>query len=330
VPSLRRRGRRTGGVTAAAAAAEAELEELAGAASAAAATEEEAPLPAPAAAPDPAAAAFFDVDGTLMRGASIFYFARGLSARGYFSTRDVLSFISKQARFRLSGKEAGPAELAEMREAALAFVAGRDVATIVALGEEIWVETMAEKVYAATARRAQEHLAAGQRVWLVTATPVELARVIGRELGLTGALGTVAEVTDGTYTGRLVGVPLHGPAKAEAVRALAAAEGLDLARCAAYSDSANDIPMLSAVGHPCAVNPDPDLKAHAREQGWEVLDLRTGRRAVKIAIPAAAGTGALAGAAIAGVVLRRRHHDRSRLRAALDALTAVLPSPARG
>lgn len=110
-------------------------------------------------------------------------------------------------------------------------------------------------------------------------------------LGLTGALGTVAESVDGVYTGRLVGEPLHGPAKAEAVRALAAAEGLDLARCAAYSDSHNDIPMLSLVGHPYAINPDTKLRKHARALDWRLRDYRTGRKAAKVGIPAAAACG---------------------------------------
>src|SRR5205823_12590980 len=125
---------------------------------------------------------------------------------------------------------------------------------------EIYDELMAERIWSGTRALAQQHLDAGQRVWLVTATPVELANLIARRLGLTGALGTVAESVDGVYTGRLIGEPLHGPAKAEAIRALAAREGLDLDRCSAYSDSANDLPMLSTVGHPTAVNPDADLR----------------------------------------------------------------------
>jgi len=103
----------------------------------------------------------------------------------------------------------------------------------------------------------------------------------------------------------LVGEPLHGQAKADAVRVLAEREGLDLARCAAYSDSANDIPMLSLVGHPCAINPDARLRAHAREHGWRVRDYRTGRKAVKIGVPTAAAAGALAGALAAASARRR-------------------------
>ena len=133
--------------------------------------------------------------------------------------------------------------------------------------------------------------------------------MISNRLGLTGALGTVSETVDGVYTGRLVGEPLHGPAKAEAVKALAEREHLDLARCSAYSDSANDIPMLSMVGHPVAVNPDADLRREARRRGWEVRDFRTGRKAALYVIPAAAGVGAATGGVIAGIALHRRQRS---------------------
>jgi HAD superfamily hydrolase (TIGR01490 family) len=165
---------------------------------------------------------------------------------------------------------------------------------------------MADRIWQGTRELAQRHLEAGQRVWLVTATPVELASVIARRLGFTGALGTVAETVDGTYTGRLVGGLLHGQEKAAAIEALAAREGLDLARCAAYSDSANDIPMLMLVGRPAAVNPDADLRAQARAYHWPVHEFRSGRRVTLAALPAAAGAGALAGGIAAGLALRRR------------------------
>ena len=102
------------------------------------------------------------------------------------------------------------------------------------------------------------HLDAGQQVWLVTATPYELAATIATRLGLTGALGTVAESVDGVFTGRLVGDILHGAGKAHAVRSLAIREGLNLRRCTAYSDSFNDVPMLSLVGTAVAINPDAE------------------------------------------------------------------------
>ena len=269
---------------------------------------------------DPTAAAFFDCDNTMIRGASIYFFGKGMAGRGLVTTGDLLRFGWQQLSFRVRGKE-DLAAVAEAREKALSLVAGKRVADIVAYGEEIYDELMAQRIWSGTRALAQQHLDAGQRVFLVTATPVELAKIIARRLGLTGALGTVSEVVDGLYTGRLVGEPLHGPSKAEAVRALAEREGLDLARCTAYSDSSNDLPMMSAVGHAVAVNPDSGLREAARERGWEIRDFRTGRKAAKVGVPAAAGTGALVGGVIAGLALRRRHaggHRRARrLRAAV-------------
>jgi HAD superfamily hydrolase (TIGR01490 family) len=274
--------------------------DLAGQASAAAADVER-----PAPVPDPTAGAFFDVDNTLMRGASIYHFARGLAARKMFGPRDLARMTWGQLYFRLRGAENSD-HIDAARQAALAFVAGHSVADIVRLGEEIYDDTMADRIWEGARELTQRHLNAGQRVWLVTATPVELASILSRRLGLTGALGTVAETVDGMYTGRLVGGLLHGEAKAAAIRALAVREGLDLTRCAAYSDSVNDLPMLTLVGHPNAVNPDVALRAEARSRGWAVHDFRSGRRVTMIALPVAAGAGAVAGGMAAGAALHRR------------------------
>ncbi|MEH6375137.1 HAD-IB family hydrolase [Streptomyces sp. KLMMK] len=252
------------------------------------------------------AAAFFDLDNTVMQGASLFHFGRGLYKRRFFQKRELARFAWQQVWFRLAGEDAE--HMQDARDSALSIVKGHRVSELMTIGEEIYDEYMAERIWPGTRALAQAHLDAGQKVWLVTAAPVEAATIIARRLGLTGALGTVAESIGGVYTGKLVGEPLHGPAKAEAVRALAAAEGLDLSRCAAYSDSANDIPMLSLVGHPYAVNPDGRLRKHARERGWRLRDYRTGRKAAKVGIPAAAGVGALAGGAAAAVALHRRRH----------------------
>ncbi|MCZ4097113.1 HAD-IB family hydrolase [Streptomyces sp. So13.3] len=254
---------------------------------------------------DPHAAAFFDLDNTVMQGAAIFHFGRGLYKRKFFHKRELARFAWQQAWFRLAGSE-DPEHMQDARDSALSIVKGHRVEELMAIGEEIYDEYMAEKIWPGTRALAQAHLDAGQRVWLVTAAPVETATIIARRLGLTGALGTVAESVGGVYTGRLVGEPLHGPSKAEAVRALAGAEGLQLSRCAAYSDSANDIPMLSLVGHPYAINPDTRLRKHARAHGWRLRDYRTGRKAAKIGIPAAAGVGAVAGGAVAAVAIHRR------------------------
>ncbi|MGH3436601.1 MAG: HAD family hydrolase [Sciscionella sp.] len=259
----------------------------------------------PTVTPDLTAGAFFDVDNTMMMGASIFHFARGLASRKYFSTSDLATFAWQQMKFRVGGAESA-GRISSSQEQALSFVAGRSVSELVALGEDIYDELMADKIWSGTRALADMHLQAGQRVWLVTATPVELAQIIARRLGLTGALGTVAESEDGVYTGRLVGELLHGKAKAHAVRALAAREGLNLRRCTAYSDSANDVPMLSVAGMAVAVNPDQGLRDTARKRGWEIRDFRTGRKAARIGVPSVLGAGAVAGAVAAGVAWRHR------------------------
>ena len=255
--------------------------------------------------PDLTGAAFFDVDNTMMMGASLFWFARGLAARKYFSSRDLYGFFWQQAKFRIGGNEGSADDMHTIRENALAFVAGREVAEIVRHSEEIYDELMADRIWSGTRALAQQHLDAGQRVWLVTATPIELAQIIAHRLGLTGALGTVSEVVDGKYTGRLVGEMMHGEAKAEAVLALAEREGLDLSRCTAYSDSSNDLPMLSLTGTAVAVNPDTELRSVARARGWAIRDFRTGRKAAKIGVPTVAGA-ALAGGLVGGAVALRR------------------------
>ncbi|WP_425464613.1 HAD family hydrolase [Nocardia yunnanensis] len=258
---------------------------------------------------DLTAAAFFDVDNTMVQGASIVHFARGLAARKYFKTSDLVDMAWKQVKFRVTGKE-NHSDMASGKEKALSFIAGRPTAELAALGEEIYDEIIADKIWPGTRALAQMHLDAGQQVWLVTATPVELAQVIAKRLGLTGALGTVAESEDGVFTGRLVGDILHGLGKAHAVRTLAIREGLNLKRCTAYSDSHNDVPMLSLVGTAVAINPDADLREVAKNRGWEIRDFRTGRKAAKVGVPTALALGAAGGAA-AAVLSRKREAKAS-------------------
>lgn len=272
---------------------------LAGEASAERALED---LPAPPPR-DLTAAAFFDVDNTLVQGSSLVHFGRGLAARKYFQYSEVWKFLYAQAKFQLTGKENSD-DVAAGRRKALAFIEGRTTEEFTALGEEIYDEIIADKIWPGTRALAQAHLDAGQQVWLVTATPYELAEIIARRLGFTGALGTVAESADGVFTGRLVGDILHGLGKAHAVRALAIREGLNLKRCSAYSDSINDVPMLSLVGTAVAVNPDADLRDVAREKGWEIKDFRTARKAAKVAVPSALAIGAVGGA-LAAAASRR-------------------------
>lgn len=247
-------------------------------------------------------AAFFDVDNTIMRGASAFHFAVGLARHRYFHPTQIWRFGVKQAAFVIRGKESAR-HMASATTAALEFVAGRPVAELLSISDEVFDEVLAAKILPGPLALAQAHIAAGEQVWLVTATPVELAELIARRLGLTGGLGTVAEVVDGRYTGRLVGPALHGPAKAEAVRQLAVTEGIDLDRSWAYSDSVNDLPLLREVGHPVAVNPDGRLRAHARERGWPIEDFRSRTVIRRHATPALIGASGVLAGAVAGATI---------------------------
>ena len=161
---------------------------------------------------DVGAAAFFDVDNTLIQGSSLVEFAFGLARRRYFRLSEILPIAWKQLKFRVSGSE-NAKDVAVGRAQALEFVKGRSVDELVELCEEIVDASLARRAYPGTTQLAEMHLAAGQQVWLVTATPVQLAQVLARRFEFTGALGTVAEVKDGKFTGRLVGDILHGPGK---------------------------------------------------------------------------------------------------------------------
>ena len=160
--------------------------------------------------PDLTGAAFFDVDNTIVRGASLFHLARSFRQRGYLRARDIRTFVVKQSRFILSGKE-NLSDIASVQQAALSFVAGRTVADMASLAAEVFDERLADKLWHEVLELAHRHMQAGTPVWLVTATPVEVADLMAHRLGLAGALGTVSEVVDGAYTGNLVGAVLHGP-----------------------------------------------------------------------------------------------------------------------
>ncbi len=254
---------------------------------------------------DPTAAAFFDLDNTVIQGASIFHLAKGLYRRDFFSGRVILKGLWLNAYFRVMGRENAD-HIEDARTTMLSFIEGHTVAELEEIGNEVYEESIASRIWPGTRAIAQMHLDVGQQVWLVTAAPVEMAGIIAARLGLSGALGTTAEHDEnGVYTGRLRGVLLHGPAKAQAVRDLAREHGLDLSRCFAYSDSFNDLPMLSLVGHPCAVNPDGRLQNHAEEHDWQVRDFRTGRKAARLGLLGAGAVGATAGAIATGLAVHR-------------------------
>ncbi len=227
-------------------------------------------------------AAFFDVDNTIIRGASAFHIARGLKQRGYFRARDILRFGWEQVKYLVLGES--QEQMKAVRSEALSIIKGWSVAEMAQIAEEVYDELLAMRVFPETKALIDEHRAQGHQVWFVTASPIEVGKLIARRLGATGALGTVPEHKGGYYTGHLVGDLLHGEAKEVAVRDLASRTGLKLKDCFAYGDSMNDGPMLSAVGHPCAINPDGRLRRHAKRLGWPIQDFRgrnpNGRRSI--------------------------------------------------
>ena len=171
--------------------------------------------------------------------------------------------------------------------------------------EAVYDDYLADKIWPGTRALSEAHLLNGKEVWLVTAAPIELAQVIARRLGLTGALATQPEAVEGRYTGRIAGPLLHGPDKARQVANLAVERGLDLTHSYAYSDSANDLPLLSLVGHPVAVNPDRALRRHARHHDW--ASSTTGPPGTPGSALPVAGAAAAVGAVAAGAAAAAVH-----------------------
>ncbi|GIG25526.1 hydrolase [Cellulomonas denverensis] len=255
-----------------------------------------------------AVAAFFDVDNTIIRGASAFHLGVGLYRRGFFRTGDIIRFGLHQARYLMFGES--KQQISEVRDRALSIMRGRSVAEVLTLAEDVYDEVLSLRIFPGTQRLLDQHLRAGHQVWLVTATPVEIGDLIARRLGANGALGTIAEHTDGFYTGRLVGDMMHGQAKAEGVRTLAEKNGLDLSQSFAYGDSANDVPLLSEVGFPCAINPDGRLRRHAAEVGWPMREFRNRRARTRRGVDAATAAGSIWALALVARAVQRQLRSR--------------------
>jgi HAD superfamily hydrolase (TIGR01490 family) len=217
-------------------------------------------------------AAFFDVDNTIIRGSSSFLFGKAAFTKGFFNRKDLWRFAWHQFRFISSGETQHM--VTSIKDQALALIAGHKAADLEALTEEVFDLFLKPKLWPETVRLAKEHVLAGREVWLVTATPQEIADVLAHRLGLTGGLGTLVERKDGVLTGQIVGHALHGKHKRRAIKALAKDRNISLKRSYAYSDSQNDLPMLTLVGHAVAVNPDNILTQHARAAGWPILDFK--------------------------------------------------------
>lgn len=237
-------------------------------------------------------AAFFDLDNTVVRGSSLFPFAWALVREGRIGVGELARFGLMNARFVRTRTESIHDRDAVVAKA-LALVDGQRVEDVTELCDRIVPGIVRTRTNLAVVSEIRRHRADGHQTWLVTASPVELAEAMAARLGMTGALGTQAESVDGTYTGRLTGDVLHGSHKADALAALAVVEGLDPMRCSAYSDSINDLPMLSMMGSSTVVNPNKQLRSIAVRRGWRVIDRPSAidptNRPTPDPLPAAAG-----------------------------------------
>jgi HAD superfamily hydrolase (TIGR01490 family) len=254
-------------------------------------------------------AAFFDLDRTLMEGSSAFQFGRAAYRAGLMRRRQLLADGWANLRFRLKG--ASDDETNALRNRVSASMQGIRVRDLERLGADVLAGIL-PRIYPQVLAVAHEHQDAGRRVYIVTAASQELAQLLAVVLALDGAIGSeFSAVADGFYTGEPTGLFIYGAAKATAIQELARREQLDLSRSYAYSDSASDLPMLRAVGHPVAVNPDAALLRVAREEGWDVLRFeRLGRRLkAAVGLSAAAITGGVGSAALVARGRRRTLTD---------------------
>jgi HAD superfamily hydrolase (TIGR01490 family) len=249
--------------------------------------------------PDEPGAAFFDLDRTLIEGSSAFQFGRAAYRAGLVNRRRLVADAWENVLFRLRGStDAGTDALRERVGDMLRGVRVRDLQR---LAPDVLAGVL-PRLYPQMLELAYAHQDAGRPIIICTAASQEMADLMAVVLTFDGAVGSVSEVVDGQYTGRPGGPFTYREGKAQAIRELAERENIDLARSWAYSDSESDLPMLRAVGHPVAVNPDGTLTRVAKEEGWEILRFERLRRRLRLA-------GALAAAAAlggAGSVVARR------------------------
>ena len=216
-----------------------------------------------------AAAAFFDLDRTLIKRSSVLALAGTFRRRGLISRLDLVKSAFWQVLFVLRGASAERVRSAS--EDGMKILKGFSVEEMQHLVGDAMETVLRPLVYEEPLRLVERHRARGERVYIVSATLQEIVQHIADDLGFDGAIGSTCEVVDGVYTGRTLRAA-HGVGKANALRELAAAEGLDLAGSTAYSDSYSDVPFLEAVGHPVAANPDRKLRRIATARGWPVVD----------------------------------------------------------
>jgi HAD superfamily hydrolase (TIGR01490 family) len=256
-------------------------------------------------------AAFFDLDKTIIAKSSVLAFGKPFYREGLLSKGAIVKSIYAQIVFMLVG--ADEAKMEKLREAMLSLTRGWSQQHIADIVRETLDEVISPIVFAEALELFDQHHAAGRKVVIVSSAPLEVCGPLGEFLGADEVIATRAEIDEeGNYTGELA-FYAYGPFKADAIREIAAREDIDLSASYAYSDSVTDLPMLEAVGHPVAVNPDKDLAREAREREWEVRFFqRPVRLRDRVPVPPKGPTIAVgsvlltAGAGAAAYVLWRR------------------------
>ncbi|WP_241249573.1 HAD-IB family hydrolase [Rhodococcus sp. X156] len=259
-------------------------------------------------------AAFFDLDKTIIAKSSTLAFSRPFFHEGLINRRAVLKSSYAQFLFLLAGADADQVE--RMRAHLTSLCAGWDVKQVRAIVEETLHDVVDPLVYVEAAELITEHKARGHDVVVVSTSGDEMVTPIARMVGADHSVATRMVEADGRYTGE-VDFYCYGEAKAEAIRRLAGERGYDLEASYAYSDSSTDLPMLTAVGHPTAVNPDRLLRKEATQRGWPMLTFSAPvplRARIPTASSSAVATAAVGlGAAAAGATwygLARRRRGR--------------------
>lgn len=214
-------------------------------------------------------AAFFDLDKTVIKQPAMVAFARPLYDAGFITKRLLVRAAYNRVRFRgVRGPDA--ARMAKFRETGLRIVKGRNAEEVRTIVRRTLPDRIEPTVFPDALATIREHQRSGHLVWIVSAEPEEIVVPLAEHLGIDGVISSQAVIgPDGCYTGESRSW-IYGPEKAAAIRDTADRLGLDLAECFAYSDSATDEPMLSAVGHPIAVNPDRALRRIATRRSWAV------------------------------------------------------------
>ena len=254
------------------------------------------------------AAAYFDLDRTLISGASAFPFGVEAWRQGLATSSEITKWTIAALTYLIAGdKDDG--STTDVRTEFLARIEGASVADMDLIGQAVLPKLVA-RVRPESRKLITMHHEAGRDTWIVSASPHAIVEPLAASLGMTGAIGTKGEIVDGHFTGRLDGPFVYGSGKASAIEKLASDRGYDLDRSYAYSDSVSDLPMMELVGHPVAVNPDSALDTIAHERGWPiVIFARKTKRAVAFSSVVALSLSAAAGA----YALGRKHGNTSTL-----------------